>query len=154
MERNRPLYVFSYIEGKLDSSHKCRKMRHMRVRHICEVVEGSGKTPVSDWIEKKMTTRERAKLHTRLIRIENEAVVTVKWLKPYNSLKMVEIRFGENNKAFRFLCEQIGSQIVMLVGTQKNEHITPQEEQRAVRLRDAIVRKAASVRSYPIPSRT
>lgn len=123
----------------------------MSFRRICEIVEASGKTPVSEWIQKNLTRKELGALHTRFMRIEVEAVISPKWLDTYTSLKMMEIRFGINKRAIRFLCDQQGVDLIMLLPTQKDGNITLQEEQRAVRRRELIRQGVASVRKYPNP---
>jgi hypothetical protein len=123
----------------------------MSFRRICEIVEAGGKTPVSEWIKKELDRNEQGRLHVRFARIEIEEIVNPTWLVSYTSLKMMEIRFGVNNRAIRFLCDQQGSDLIMLLAAQKNGNITTQEEERALRRRAQIEQGTASVRKYPNP---
>lgn len=126
----------------------------MRFRVICEYVEAGGKRPVSKWLDKNMTVRVRAKLHARFNQIEGNETVNGSWLKPYVSLKMWEIVFNHDGVAFRFLCERIDNNVIMVLATSKNDQITKEEEARAVARRDAIKKFGdACVRVYPLPER-
>lgn len=108
---------------------------------------------MSKWLSKNMDAKCLARFHVRLNRIEKDETIPTDWLKPYTSLSMQEIRFDYGGSAFRFLCEQTGSNLVVLLATTKDCQITDQEEARAVRLRKSIIQGAASVRDYPLPGR-
>lgn len=125
----------------------------MRPRVICEIEDPAGRWPVSDWIEKNLDKRGRAKLHARFTRIEADETVNPNWLKHYVSLSMREIRFDYLRRAIRILCHESGRQITMVLATAKDTQITRDEEQRATRRRNAIQNGAANVREYPLPGR-
>ena len=126
----------------------------MRFRFICEYVEDGEKRPVSKWLDKNMTVKVRAKLHARFNQIEGNETENGSWLKPYVSLKMWEIVFNQDGVAYRFLCERIKTNVIMVLATSKNGQITKEEEARAVARRAAIKEFGdACVRVYPLPER-
>lgn len=126
----------------------------MRARQIYEVVEKGGRRPVSKWINDNLDAKARAKLESRFNRIEVDQTINPNWLKPYVSLQMWELRFSDNGREIRFLCEKTDKETyVMLVAATKKTKLTKQEEDRACRLRDLIKKGTASVSSYPLAFR-
>lgn len=125
----------------------------MGVRKICEYIDGPEKAPVSKRISEILSKREIAQLNGRLLRIENDQVVTKQWLKHYSSLSMMEIRHKLGGKAFRILCHQDGERLIMLIAEKKNGNLTQQDHQRAVDRRDKILKDGTHVRDYPLPGR-
>ena len=58
------------------------------------------------------------------LRIEINETRNPKWLDHYVSLKMSEIRVPSGGRALRFLCLEVGSDVILMVGCIKRGAIT------------------------------
>jgi hypothetical protein len=125
----------------------------MRFRLICEVVESSGEAPVSKWLGQNMNPSERAKLHVRFNRIEKDQLLPKEWLKPYKSLKMIELKYDLMQRAFRFLCHERGRQVILCGAEAKKGQISGTVENQASSRRDAIKKEEIGVRAYYLAER-
>ena len=125
----------------------------MSVREIWEIELSTGKLPVSKWIGRHLSGREKTKLDVRFWNIESEPTVSKEWLRPYVSLKMVEIRFSPGGRAIRFLCHEQGNHLILLEATQKDGDIDIEVEKRAVKFRSFLLKEEIGVRRYPLPQR-
>lgn len=124
-----------------------------RFRLIKEVLDEDGNGIVSDWIEKELSAAERARIDIRFNQIEANETENRNWLKPYVSLALWEIRVEAGNKAIRFLCHRLESDVILLIGCVKREQIKKAEEERAAERKAAFEKGILNVRDYPLPQR-
>jgi hypothetical protein len=124
-----------------------------RYRIIREVLDKDGAGLVSTWVAKNLAAAERAKVDSRFNQIEINETRNPKWIDHYVSLKMSEIRLKVGGKAVRFLCLEIDTDVVLVLGCIKKGQIKPQEEKRAAAIRDELKKGNIRVRDYPLPQR-
>jgi hypothetical protein len=124
-----------------------------RYRIIREVLDENGKGIVSAWVAKDLTLGDKARIESRFNQIEINETRNPKWLDRYVSLSMSEIRVDSGGKALRFLCVEVGSDVILVVGCVKRGQIKAADEQRATTRRADYEKGITSVRDYPLPQR-
>jgi putative component of toxin-antitoxin plasmid stabilization module len=124
-----------------------------RFRIIREVLDANGKGIVSKWVADELTITDKARIESRFNQIELSETRNPKWLDRYVSLKMWEIRVDTGGKALRFLCEEDGSDVILVVGCIKRGSIKSTQETQAKARRDLYREGKMNVRNYPLPQR-
>ena len=124
-----------------------------RYRIIREVLDENGNGVVSTWVAKELTNVDKARIESRFNQIEINETRNSKWLDHYVSLKMSEIRVDSGGKALRFLCLEVGTDVVLVVGCVKRGQLTAADEQKAKTRKDGYKKGLLSVRDYPLPQR-
>ena len=125
-----------------------------RFRIIREVLDGNGVGLVSSWVGKELTSVDRAKIDSRFNQLEINQTRNPKWMDRYVSLQMWEIRVDSGGKALRFLCEEVGTDVILVVGCVKRGKIKDAQEKQARERRDLYLQGLLNVRDYPLPQRT
>jgi hypothetical protein len=124
-----------------------------RYRIIREVLDENDKGVVSTWVAKELTNVDKARIESRFNQIEINETRNPKWLDHYVSLKMSEIRVNSGGKALRFLCVEVGGDVVLVVGCVKRNQITATDELKAKARKEGYQKGLLRVRDYPLPQR-
>ena len=126
----------------------------MGIRTVQEIKEPDGEGQLSDWLNKNMDAKERGVFDARIHRIETDEIINPKWFRRYKACKCWELKFDCGSKAYRFLSEQEGDKITVLVPVKKKGKITGADEERARNLKNSLQKGELDVRSYPLTTRT
>jgi len=125
----------------------------MGFRTVQEIAAKDGSGELCAWISKYMDGKERGLFEARLVRLENDEAINPKWFKRYKAIKGWEIVFDTGGKAYRFLSDQTGTRITVLVPCKKKGSITEAEEAQAIALIPQLQKGSLRVRDYPLPTR-
>lgn len=82
------------------------------------------------------------------MRIQTDQTVNGSWFKRYKAISGWEIVFDIGGKAYRFLSDQAGSEITVLVAVVKKGHISSADEGRAIAKMAELRKGTLSVRNY------
>ena len=124
-----------------------------RYRIIQEVLDEDGNGVVSAWVADELSKGDKARIESRFNQIEINETRNPKWLDHYISLQMSEIRVDSGGKALRFLCMEVGTDVILVVGCVKKGKIKPADEQRARARKSDFKKGKLRVRNYPLPQR-
>lgn len=152
----KPVVIRLFIyEVQLDKPEPVTDGRGMlgRYRIIREALDENGKGVVSSWVAKELASADKARIESRFNQIEINETRNPKWLDHYVSLKMSEIRVPSGGRALRFLCLEVGSDVILMVGCIKRGAITSTDENKAKTRRDLYQKGQLVVRDYPLPQR-